>query len=704
MSRFSLLARPPLNLLSKSVRLQCHTRSTRDATCGSLAKAFLTRCAPIGTLHSSQAGLFGNPLLSRPEGFSVAASNTKKESEAVIGEILNARQPDQIVHLFDELSDTLCRTADLAECIRLVHSNQEYVEQATSCCSLLGSYVEELNTHSGLHESLKQVTRDEVFRRSKDEVMKYNVASLMHDFETSGIHLSGGERERVVELNTQILSLSHAFVYNCTQPVALKKTDCPPLIVDAFPSDGDDVLITHVPYTSPDPLLRSTGYLLYHMIVPQQVELLQALLSLRHELASLVGYPTFAHRALKTTTAQNPECVADFLYSLSEKIMPLAKEEVEEMLALKQEAGVQVDQHALRPWDVTSVTKLAQQKLFPQLQSSQLEEYFSLDSCIKGLNTLFQSLFGVKLAPMPIHPGETWHDSVQKYAFTATSGEVLGLLYCDFFYRPEKLASDCQFTIQGGRRRRDGSYQDPIVTLSLSLPSSTPVLLTQQAAENLFHEMGHAVHSVLGRSKYQNVSGTRCATDFAEVPSNLMEMFLRDSRVLSSFAQNSSQETLPPELRTAFQCSGNMFPAFSAQMQILYAIMDQEFHSKHPLHKPTMEIFADLHHRFSPIQHIPNTAWFLRFNHLHSYAAKYYSYPWAHAMASLIWRQCFSANPFSSPMGDRFHKMLSYGGGLPPKLLIADMLGFSPNVSDLVQVYISDIVRQKERLQQARRT
>ena len=707
MLRIAVLVRPTLNLFSKPFSLLPHCHVHTRPVLGSASDALWTRCAPIGTQHrytSSYTGLFGNPLLSEPEGFAVAASKTKEESEAVIAEILNSKQPDKIVHLFDELSDTLCRTADLAECIRLLHPDQDYAAQATNCCSLLGSYVEELNTHSGLHEALKQVTKDETFRRSQDEVMKYNVASLMHDFETSGIHLSGGERQRVVELNAQILALSHVFVYNCAQPVVLKKTDCPSFVVDAFPTDGKDVVITHVPYTSPNPLLRSAGYLLYHKAVPQQMELLDSLLSLRHELASLVGYDTYAHRALKTTTAQTPECVADFLHALSEEIMPLAKEEAKEMLALKQEAGEQVDQHILRPWDVTFVTRLAQRKLFPQLQSNNLEEYFSLSSCIEGLNTLFQSLFGVRLASTLAYPGEIWHDSVQKYAVISTTGELLGLLYCDFFHRPEKAASDCQFTIQGGRSKRDGSYQTPVVTLSLSLPSSSPVLLTQQAVENLFHEMGHAIHSVLGRSKYQNVSGTRCATDFAEVPSNLMEMFLRDSRVLSSFAHNSSGQVLPPKLKTVFQCSANMFPAFNAQMQLLFAIMDQQFHSKHPLNKPVTDLFADLHDKFSPIPYLPGTAWFLRFNHLHSYAAKYYAYPWASAMASLIWKQCFSADPFSSEMGGRLHKMLSYGGGLPPKTLLSDMLGFSPTVSDLVEAYVRDIVSHKEKLWQVQRT
>ena len=155
---------------------------------------------------------------------------------------------------------------------------------------------------------------------------------------------------------------------------------------------------------------------------------------------------------------------------------------------------------------------------------------------------------------------------------------------------------------------------------------------------------------------------------------------------------------LPKTLMEGFQLSRSIFPAFDTQMQIMYAIMDQRFHGEHPLGKSTVELFADLHNQYAPIKYIPQTTFFLRFNHLYGYAAKYYSYLWSRAVASLIWNSCFKDDPFSPEMGQKYRKMLTFGGGIHPRTLIHDMLGFEPTISDLVDALHSDVVKHRDKI------
>ena len=266
--------------------------------------------------------------------------------------------------------------------------------------------------------------------------------------------------------------------------------------------------------------------------------------------------------------------------------------------------------------------------------------------------------------------------------------------------------------IQGGRELNptlgDGDqsvYQLPIIALCCSFDaptsSSSPCLLSQHSVENLFHEMGHALHSIVGRAKYQNITGTRCSTDFAEVPSILMEYFLNDSRVLSSFARHyKTGEPLPADLMDSFQVSQHFFPAFQMQTQLFFAMMDLHFHMYYPRQDRAsiMETYAQLHSEYSPSEHIDGTAWFLRFNHICSYGAKYYSYLWSRAVASLIWNSCFIQDPFSKTSGLKLHNMLRHGGGIDPNTLVGDMLSFKPTISDLVDALTTDLASQKARI------
>uniref|UniRef100_A0AAR2JRF5 Mitochondrial intermediate peptidase n=1 Tax=Pygocentrus nattereri TaxID=42514 RepID=A0AAR2JRF5_PYGNA len=272
---------------------------------------------------------------------------------------------------------------------------------------------------------------------------------------------------------------------------------------------------------------------------------------------------------------------------------------------------------------------------------------------------------------------------------------LLGYIYCDFFYRPDKPHQDCHFTIRGGRLLDDGQYQLPVVVLMLNLPHPTrsaPTLLTPAMMENLFHEMGHAMHSMLGRTRYQHVTGTRCVTDFAEVPSILMEYFATDYRVINQFARHYQTGQPLPQSMVARLCeSKKVCGAADTQLQIFYAVLDQIYHGK-PQSRSTTDILIDMQQKYYGLPYVPNTAWQLRFSHLVGYGAKYYSYLMSRAVASMVWRQCFHKDPLSRETGERYRReMLAHGGGKEPMLMVEGMLQKRPSTEDFVDALVSDL-------------
>ena len=165
------------------------------------------------------------------------------------------------------------------------------------------------------------------------------------------------------------------------------------------------------------------------------------------------------------------------------------------------------------------------------------------------------------------------------------------------------------FFAVGGRLLCDGSYQLPVVVVVCNFPppsESFAPLLTHSMLENLFHEMGHAMHSMLARTQYQHVTGTRCSTDFAEVPSVLMEFFAWDPRVLVTFARHyKTGQSLPEEMAIRLCQGRTMFGALDMQRQVLYAMIDQIYHGPHPLSGTTTDILADVQEQYTVIPHVP---------------------------------------------------------------------------------------------------
>lgn len=138
---------------------------------------------------------------------------------------------------------------------------------------------------------------------------------------------------------------------------------------------------------------------------------------------------------------------------------------------------------------------------------------------------------------------------------------------------------------------------------------SSPSLLTPSMVDNLFHEFGHALHSMMARTKYQHVTGTRCTTDFAEVPSILMEYFASDPRVLATFARHyQTGEVMPEELRQKYFIAKHVFAASDMQMQNFYAALDQTLHTERfPLEKSTTQILEKVHNKFYGLPYVPQT-------------------------------------------------------------------------------------------------
>ncbi|XP_041919295.1 LOW QUALITY PROTEIN: mitochondrial intermediate peptidase-like [Alosa sapidissima] len=643
-------------------------------------------------LFEKNVGLFGVPELSSPDGFAVVQDRALRETEQLVEQACRSPPGAITVKTFDQLSDTLCKVADLADFVKVAHPDPAYREAAEKTCINIGTMVEKLNTNVELCGSLKNLLDNKDVMNSLDPETRRVAELFMFDFEISGIHLNEKKRKEAVNLNVKLLDLNNDFLVGSHMPNKIERNALPSHIQHHFFKDSQYIHVSGFHADTSDDLVREVAYKIFLYPNTQLMNTLEELLVCRHELAKLVGYDSYAHRALKGTMAKSPETVMNFLQLLTDKLSDRSAQDFSMMKDMKTKLNPR--NADLMPWDHPYFSGVLRAERF-NIEPSLYSPFFSLGACMEGLNSLFTELFGVSL--MAEHPsaGEVWNDDVRKLAVVHETEGLLGYIYCDFFQRPEKPHQDCHFTIRGGRELSSGQYQLPVVVLMLSLPQpskSAPTLLTPGMLENLFHEMGHAMHSMLGRTRYQHITGTRCSTDFAEVPSILMEYFATDYRVVNQFARHyQTGQPLPKNMVNRLCESKKVCGAADTQLQVFYAALDQVYHGA-PQNRSTTDILKELQQKFYGLPYIPNTAWQLRFSHLIGYGAKYYSYLMSRAVASMVWKQCFIGDPLNREMGERYRReMLAHGGGKEPRHMVEGMLQKSPSIEDFVDALVSDL-------------
>jgi len=685
-------------LLTKSARRPMSTRFL-----SSLKTIFNTKDVPfkISFFEKSiqkqnvSSGLFGFDEIKNPEGFGEIQIDCLSNCDKLIQTATdnNETRNKLVARIFDDLSDELCRVADLAEFVRIAHPDPRFRIAAQDASLHISSQVEKCNTNLNLYRSIKHVTDNgDVYNETDTD--KHVAKLFLRDFEQSGIHLNEKCREYIVKLNNEILALSQYFTTNVNSEVTVPIKEVPVNFHQYFTKNGTNIIIKTPQIVSEYEGARKIAYEKYYQHDPLKENILKSLLEKRHELANVCSYETFAHRATLDSLAENVSTVNQFLDKLSRDLRPRMLKDYNLMQKMKQQGE---SFKMLQAWDIPYFKDIAKNTWIKSGKSN-LSEYFSLGVCMDGLNMLYSKLFQVALESVETIPGEIWHPNVHKLAVVdLNNNTILGHIYCDFFTRQDKPFQDCHFTIRGGRMTESGNYQNPIVVVMLNLPSpswSTPTLLNGSMIENLFHEMGHAMHSMLGRTEYQHVTGTRCSTDFAEMPSTLMEYFASDPRVLQSIGRHyKTGEKLSISTLEKYCAARKIFAGVDLQMQTFYSIMDQVYHGKHPLKGSTTDVLQEQHEKHHNLPYNKGIAWQLRFSHLTGYGARYYSYLMARSVATSIWQKYFQEDPFNQENGMKYREeCLSHGGGKPSKQLVSDFLGESLVTPDrLADALIADI-------------
>lgn len=436
-----------------------------------------------------------------------------------------------------------------------------------------------------------------------------------------------------------------------------------------------------VQQSSADAVLREKVYLAGMQTPKDNVAAVGDLIAARHELAQVMGYPSFSHyTAAGYTLARTPEAISIFLDRISQSLAPQVYQQMRTLQQCKAEHTKQRPADTLlHAWDRLYYISMAKRQLLSNNRAAWGLQY-SLPAVLQGLQTLLDILFDVKMIKLEMTNDEAWAKGIMKYAFIC-GGEDLGSLYLDMFARPGKFTNAALFTLKCGRRLADDSYQKAQVALTFNFAcqhDSCSQMLSQHEVETLFHEFGHALNSLLSRTEFQHMSGTRGPMDTVEVASHLFQAFAQDARVLQRIRllQSLDSGMTQQQLQSILDAT-SLFAALDVQQQVVDCKVDQLITGPSPpdmAHLP--EAISQVYAQHSAF-HLPQGCLpVLRNTHLVGYGAQYYAYLYAKSLAAMAWKQCLQDDPFNKAAGGHIRMQLfEYGSARDPQDFVHCLLG-----------------------------
>ena len=363
-------------------------------------------------------------------------------------------------------------------------------------------------------------------------------------------------------------------------------------------------------------------------------EIVGKIASLRAEKASLLGYKSHADYVLEESMAKTPAQAYDLLNRLWKATLPIAKREALDMQNLINSDG---KEEQLEAWDwFYYADKIRVEKY--NYNAEELKSYFKLENVRDGIFAVAQKLYGLNFGEIASIP--KYHEDVLAYEVTEENGNLVGVLYMDFYTRNSKRGG-AWMTSYRRQSTKNGERIAPVISIVCNYPkpvNDQSVLLTPDEVETFFHEFGHALHGLLSNVEFESLSGTSVPRDFVELPSQIMEHWAFEKEVLNLYAKHEQTgKSIPADLVEKMEKASKFNQGFATIEYLAAAILDLSYHTIAVGEK--IDVLAFEKEQMEKLELISQISPRYRstyFQHIFSggYSAGYYSYIWSEVLDS----------------------------------------------------------------------
>ena len=499
----------------------------------------------------------------------------------------------------------------------------------------------------------------------------------LRDFRRAGVDRDEPTRQRLRELSERETELAQAFSRGIRDNQ--RTTSLEPAQLAGLPDDfvadhpaGDDgkvVLSTDYPDTVPFMAFaqdaaarRQVMQQFLNLGWPDNDAVLQELLRLRAEHASLLGYDGWADYDAEVKMIGTGAAIAEFIDQIAADAVESGRRDLAVLFdRLRLDRP---DSDAVTVADWRYYAEVVRREQF-DVDAQKVRGYFDFAKVRKGLLDVTGRLFGLEYVAVPNAP--TWHTDVAAYD-VVLDGNPLGRIYLDLHPRDGKYNHAAQFDLAPGLVER----QLPVGVLVCNFPRG---LMEHDDVVTLFHEFGHLLHHVLaGRQRWIRFSGVATEWDFVEAPSQMLEEWAWDAAVLRTFATNADGEPIPEALVEKMRAGNEFGKGYLARTQMFYAAVSYRLHQEQPddITARVRKLYAE-YNLFAPIE---DTHFHTGFGHLEGYTSAYYTYMWSLVIAKDLFSAFDRSDLFEPATALRYRdSILAAGGSKDAADLVEDFLG-----------------------------
>ncbi|MFC1842859.1 M3 family metallopeptidase [Candidatus Dependentiae bacterium] len=587
-----------------------------------------------------------------------------------------------------------------------VHPDKSMRDQALSSSVEIEKFVVDfVYGNRSLYKAFKLYVDNTSKSENLDQVETYFLKNLQDKFERNGLGLSDQDLEKAKELNKKIAVLSSEFQKNINQDnrfILVKDQDLLGLekdFIQGLKRNKNGQIIVGIDYPTYFNVMKNcansdTRKKLYTEFLnrgyPKNDSILKDIIKKRDKLAKLLGYKSYADFDCANQMLGSQEKAEKFALNLFEYASKKAKKELDLFLQKLGDKVQLTKDRKLCPWDSFYLSTLYKKKYF-DLDDNKIAEYLPMEKVLDTLMVISRKFFDLNLKELSSKG--LWHKDVKVFEVNRKSDDfVLGYLILDLYPRKDKFPHACEIPSFHALIDKQGKRGSAVVSIVANLPKATktkPSLLKLNNVRTLFHEFGHALHEILGAAKISSFSGAQTKTDFVEVPSQLMEMFIAEPEVLKMMSCHyKTSNTFGDDLITKILELNNLSYGHYVQSQLYYAMISLDMF-KEGEDKSPKEIVQALHKKMlKQVEYADFTNLHTTFIHLTAYGAKYYSYMFSRVLVLDIFDYIKTNGLLDPKVGQKYvNDILSKGASVDPNVLISTFLGRETNNKAFIKYY-----------------